>query len=153
MYARDEGLDTYMELVRTFPLVSIHDDVHLDAAIVHLHRLLDVAERSEGEEAYLGALTDLIEVYENQRFQIRQASGVEMVAHLMEEHGLRQKDMGYIFGNKAVTSAVLSGSRPIGLTAARRLSERFHLPLDIFLARDTAPRPSTPSAAQPDLDR
>ena len=122
-----------MEMVRAFPLVSIRDNAHLDAAIAQLHRLLDIAERSEGEEAYLGALTDLIEVYENQHIRIRKASGVEMVVHLMEEHGLLQKDMDFAFGNKSVTSAVLSGSRPIGLTAARRLSERFHLPLDTFL--------------------
>jgi HTH-type transcriptional regulator/antitoxin HigA len=129
-----------MELVRTFPLVSIRDDTHLDAAIAQLHRLLDSVERSAGEEAYLGALTDLIETYENQHIEIRQPSGVEMVTHLMEEHGLQQKDMNFAFGNKAVTSAVLRGARPIGLTAARRLSERFHLPLDIFLAgNDSAP--------------
>jgi HTH-type transcriptional regulator/antitoxin HigA len=141
VYARDDYLDTYLGLVRAFPLLSIRDDVHLDAAIAQLHRVLAIAERSAGEEAYLGALTDLIETYENQHIQIRQPGGVEMVTHLMEQHGLLQKDMDFAFGNKAVTSAVLSGARPIGLTAARRLSERFHLPLDIFLARsDRAPR-------------
>jgi HTH-type transcriptional regulator/antitoxin HigA len=134
MYARDENLDTYMELVRVFPLVSIRDDAHLEAAIEQVHRLLEVSERSAGEEAYLGALTDLVETYENLHVQIRQPSGVEMVVHLMEEHSLQQKDMDFAFGNKAITSAVLGGARPLGLTAARRLSERFHLPLDVFLA-------------------
>ena len=135
MYGHDGRLDRYLELVRAFPLVSIRDDAQLDAAIGQLHSLLAVVERSAGEEEYLGALTDLIETYESQHIHIRQPSGVEMVCHLMEEHGLQQKDMGFAFGNKAVTSAVLCGARPLGLTAARRLSARFHLPLDVFLAR------------------
>jgi antitoxin component HigA of HigAB toxin-antitoxin module len=46
--------------------------------------------------------------------------------------------MDFAFGNKAVTSAVLSGARPLGLTAARRLSERFQLPLDVFLSGSAA---------------
>jgi len=133
VYARDEFLDGYVELVRAFPLISIRDDEHLDAAIAHLHRILAIAERSAAEEAYLGALSDLIETYENQHVKFRRPGGVEMVLHLMEEHGLLQKDMDFAFGNKAVTSAVLNSARPLGLTAARRLSERFHLPLDVFL--------------------
>ena len=98
-----------------------------------MHRVLAIAERSAAEEAYLGALSDLIETYESQHVKFRRPGGVEMVLHLMEEHGLLQKDMDFAFGNKAITSAVLNGARPLGLMAARRLSERFQLPLDVFL--------------------
>jgi hypothetical protein len=51
MSAREEYLDSYRELARRFPLVSIRDDAQLDAAIAHLHRLLATRERSAGEEA------------------------------------------------------------------------------------------------------
>jgi HTH-type transcriptional regulator/antitoxin HigA len=134
MYKVSNAVDEYMELVRAFPLVSIRDDRHLDEAITVLHRLLDLPERSEGQEMYLGALGDLIEAYETVHVDIPKASGLEVLTHLMEASDLKQKDMDFVFGNKAVTSAVLSGARPIGLTHARRLSERFALPLDVFLA-------------------
>jgi antitoxin component HigA of HigAB toxin-antitoxin module len=115
-------------------LVSISDDRHLDEAIEVLHRLLDSPERSEGQEAYLGALGDIIEAYETAHIDIPKSSGLDVLIHLMEASDLKQKDMDFVFDNKAVTSAVLSGARPIGLTHARRLSERFALPLDVFLA-------------------
>jgi HTH-type transcriptional regulator/antitoxin HigA len=134
MYKIDEAIVEYMDLVRAFPLVSIRDDQHLDEAIAVLHRLLEIPERSEGREAYLGALGDLIETYETAHIDIPRSSGLEVLTHLMEASDLKQKDMDFVFGNKAVTSAVLSGARPIGLTHARRLSERFALPLDVFLA-------------------
>jgi HTH-type transcriptional regulator/antitoxin HigA len=126
-------MDDYLKLVHQFPLLSLRDDAHLDAAIAELHRLLELPERSQGEDAYLGALGDLIEAYETAHVVLPQASGLEVLAHLMEANGLKQKDMDFAFGNKAVTSAVLNGARPLGLAHARRLSERFKLPLDVFL--------------------
>jgi HTH-type transcriptional regulator/antitoxin HigA len=149
MDTKSKHMEEYVALVREFPLVSIRSDEHLEAAIAMLHRLLDLRTRSEAQEEYLGALTDLIETYESIHVPIRQASGVEVVRHLMEAGGLRQKDLSEIFGNKAITSQVLSGKRPIGLTAARRLSTRFALPLDIFLNTDAsqqAPKPQTREA-------
>ncbi len=139
-------MEDYLALVRGFPLVSIRDDEHLDAAIAMLHRLLDLPVRSEAQEECLGALTDLIETYESAHVPIRQASGIEVLRHLMEAAELRQKDISEIFGNKGITSQVLSGKRPIGLTAARRLSARFALPLDVFLTPNM-PRASGPSQA------
>lgn len=146
MDTKSKHMEEYVALVREFPLVSIRSDEQLEAAIAMLHRLLDLHTRSEAQEEYLGALTDLIETYESIHVPIRQASGVEVVRHLMEAGGLRQKDLSEIFGNKAITSQVLSGKRPIGLTAARRLSTRFALPLDVFLSFDAARQPPTSQA-------
>ncbi len=118
MYKINEAIDEYMDLVRVFPLISISDDQHLDEAIKVLHRLLEIPARSEGQDAYLGALGDIIEAYETTHIDIPRSSGLEMLTHLMEASDLKQKDMDFVFGNKAVTSAVLSGARPIGLTHA-----------------------------------
>jgi len=136
MYAPSKVSDDYVELVRAFPRVSIQDEQHLDEAIQVLHRLLDMTPRSEAQDAYLGALGDLIEAYETVHVRIPTASGREVLLHLIAAADLKQKDMDFAFGNKAVTSAVLSGARPIGLTHARHLSKRFALPLDCFLARE-----------------
>ena len=118
MYAPSKVRDEYEELVRSFPLVSIRDEQHLDDAIPVLHRLLDTTPRSEAQETYLGALGDLIEAYETVHVPIPTASGREVLPHLMEAADLKQKDMDFAFGNKVVTSAVLSGARPTGLAHA-----------------------------------
>ena len=128
-------LDEYMNLVRASPLVSIADDAQLDAAIAVYERLTQTPAPSAGQLAYMSALVDLITTYEEAHVPIRTPSGVEVVKYLMEEHGLKQRDMDFAFGNKAVTSAVLRGKRPMGLTYARRLSERFKLPLGTVKTR------------------
>ena len=121
-----------------FALVSIRDDNHLDQAVALIHQLLDKGRLSAGEDAYLSALTDLVETYEDAHVHIRDASGVELVRYLMEEGGLTQKDMVPVFGTPSVVSEVLSGRRPLALSHIRRLSERFKLPADAFIDRATA---------------
>jgi HTH-type transcriptional regulator/antitoxin HigA len=133
MDALDHSMDDYLDLVRAFPLVPIMDDTHLDAAVAVASKLDDLANRSAAQDAYLGTLLVLIRMYEDEHVPIRQPGGVEMVTFLMEQHGLQQSDMDFAFGTRSVTSAVLHGKRPIGLAHARRLSERFRLPLDVFL--------------------
>jgi HTH-type transcriptional regulator / antitoxin HigA len=52
---------------------------------------------------------------------------------LMREHGLKQTDMLDIFGSQGTVSQVLNGKREISKSQARKLSKRFHLPVDIFI--------------------
>lgn len=124
--------------MRLLPLVSIRDDSHLDQAVALIHQLLDKGRLSAGEDAYLGALTDLVETYEDAHIHIRDVSGIELVRYLMEEGGLTRKDMVPMFGTPSIVSEVLSGQRPLALTHIRRLSERFKLPADAFIDRATA---------------
>ncbi len=45
--------DTYLKLVKRFPLIHIRDEVHLDEALELLNELLR-QERDEGAQEYLG---------------------------------------------------------------------------------------------------
>lgn len=128
-------IDEYLELVRVFPLEHIRDDAHLDAALSVIDRLIDKPERSEAEEAYLLALTDLVETYEDAHVIIPEVSGVAMVRHLMEENGLMQTDLAPLFGSASIVSEVLSGKRRLALSHIERLSEHFGLPADVFIDR------------------
>ncbi len=128
-------IDEYLELVRTFPLEHIQDDAHLDAALSVIDHLIDKPERSEAEEAYLLALTDLVETYEDLHVIIPEVSGVAMVRNLMEENGLTQADLAPLFGSASIVSEVLSGKRRLALSHIERLSEYFGLPADVFIDR------------------
>ena len=131
---RDQPLDTdYQALVDVFPLVSMRDDAHLSQAISLIHQLLDKGLLSPGEQAYLGALTDLVETYEDAHVHIRDVTGVELLRYLMEEGGLTQKDLAPLFGAPSIVSEILSGRRPLALSHIRRLSRRFKLPADAFI--------------------
>lgn len=85
---------------------------------------------------YLQALADLIETYENAHVPIPPLSGVELLRFLMDEHGLRQKDLTPLFGTASIASDVLSGKRPLAFSHIKRLSRRFGLPVDAFIDKD-----------------
>ena len=133
--------EAYLALVRAFPLVSIRDDAHLDEALTVIDGLMDQPMRSAAQEVYLGALTDLVETYENAHVVIPPTSGVDALRFLMETNGLTQADLVPLFGTPSVVSEVLAGKRRLALTHIQHLSAYFGLPADVFLV-------SSPSEAE-----
>jgi HTH-type transcriptional regulator / antitoxin HigA len=51
---------------------------------------------------------------------------------LMEEHGLRQRDLLDVFGSRGVASVVVSGKRAISKAQAKKLAALFHVPPHLF---------------------
>ena len=49
---------------------------------------------------------------------------------LMEEHGLRQRDLLDVFGSRGIASEVTSGKRAISKAQAKKLAALFHVPAD-----------------------
>lgn len=143
-----EQLADYLSHALDFPLESIRDDAHLAAAIDKINELIDRPELSAGEEMYLYALTDLVELYESEHIEIPEVSGIDVLRHLMEAGGLKQRDLVPIFGSKSTVSAVLSGKRPLALSHIKGLSERFGLPADAFIERPPARDVAAPGKAE-----
>ncbi len=129
-------MEAYLALVRAFPLISIRDDVHLREALATLDRLVEQSERSEAEEAYLSALTDLVETYENAHVVIPPVSGVAVLRYLMEENGLKQSDLAPLFGSPSIISEVLAGKRRLALSHMEKLAAYFGLPISVFSEPD-----------------
>lgn len=63
--ALGDATDEYLALVRAFPLVHIRDDAQYQEALAVMWPLVESPARSDAQEAYLGALTDIIEIYDN----------------------------------------------------------------------------------------
>jgi len=98
--------------------------------------LLTLDERdnlSPEEEALAEVLTLLIEDYEEKNYPLPQVSPNESLNALMEERGLKHKDIWPVLGNKGAATEVLSGRRSISKTQAKRLAEFFHVPVDLFV--------------------
>src|SRR5579875_1062541 len=108
-----ERIDEYLELVRAFPLEHLRDDAHLEAAVAVIDRLIDKPVRSEAEEAYLGALTDLVETYEDAHVVFPPQTGIGALESLMQENGLKQSDLAPVLGTQSIVSDVLSGKRKL----------------------------------------
>jgi len=98
--------------------------------------LLALDERedlSPEEEALAEVLTLLIEDYEEKVHPLPSVSPNESLNSLMEERGLKHKDIWPVLGNKGVATEVLSGRRSISKAQAKRLAEFFRVPIDLFI--------------------
>ena len=86
--------------------------------------------RAEKELAEL--LTLLIEDFESKRYKLPRAKPVDILRFLMDQHGLKQKDLADVFGTRSIVSEVLSGKRKLNREHIQRLSERFHISPEAF---------------------
>jgi HTH-type transcriptional regulator / antitoxin HigA len=74
----------------------------------------------------------LIEDFEEKHYQLPKASPLEAITFLMDQHGLRQKDLVDVFGTPSIVSEVLSGKRDLNKEHIIRLSKRFRVSPELF---------------------
>ncbi len=129
--------DSYFELVRRFPLVSIRDDAQLDRASAMLKDVLQMDyEGDAGTGAYLDALTDLVEMYESARFPTSHVTPRELLSFLMNQHELTQEKLASAVDMPQSTiSAILGGKRAMTVEHMNRLAAHFGLPGRAFMPR------------------
>jgi HTH-type transcriptional regulator/antitoxin HigA len=84
-------------------------------------------------ERFIETITALVMQYEEEIQANPEVSPAGILKYLMEERDLRQADLVPILGSKSYVSQILSGHRPIGRDAARRLAEYFHVSAHSFL--------------------
>ena len=95
---------------------------------------LDDREQISAEEAALAeVLTLLIEDYEERYHPLPHVSPHDSLRALMEDRGLKHKDIWPILGNKGAATEVLSGRRSISKSQAKRLAEFLRVPVDLFI--------------------
>ena len=125
--------DSYLKLVRDFPLASIKSDEHLKEAGRGMDALLGRGELDEGELTYLDALSDLVAVYEDEHHAIKPASDADMLRHLMESRGLTQIQLSRDTGlPKSTVSEVLAGKKPFSRQMIRKLADYFKVAVSVL---------------------
>ena len=80
----------------------------------------------------LDYLADQVKAYEDENFQIPQAEPKEVLRFLMDQHSLKQEDLGDCAPQGRI-SDILCGKRSISKEVAKRLAYRFHVRADVFL--------------------
>jgi HTH-type transcriptional regulator / antitoxin HigA len=112
----------------------IHNERELEAYTDALFELTALKRPSASEREAIELLTLLIERYEQDHYQIPTADPVSLVRFLLANAGLNQRDLIHEFGSESAVSMFLAGRRKLNLPQVRRLSARFKLPADVFLA-------------------
>jgi HTH-type transcriptional regulator / antitoxin HigA len=87
---------------------------------------------TEAEAKYIRLLTVLVEEYEAHQYPLPEAGPLDVLRHLMDVNGLRQKDLVDVFGTESIVSDVLNGKRDMTKEHIRRLSERFGVSPAVF---------------------
>jgi len=125
--------DTYLDLIRVFPLRHIHNEDELDSAIEVLDRLLQ-EELDVGGQEYLDALTDLVEAYEDRHEPRMRVPGVDVLRELMRSNSLTQQQLSKKVGiSQSTISAILNGSREMTVEHMKLLGAPFNLSPAVFM--------------------
>jgi HTH-type transcriptional regulator / antitoxin HigA len=123
----------YTALLTKFPPRVIRSEEQNESYLQALYELEQRHGSWSQEESDLADLfTLLIEDFEDKHYDLPHCSPIEMIAFLMEQHGLKQKDLTEVFSTPSIVSEVLSGKRELNKQHIRRLSERFHVSPELF---------------------
>ena len=88
---------------------------------------------TEAVARYAETIALLIEAYERERFSSPKVSPEEILVDLMEQHGLKQKDLVDVFHSEAAVSYAVSGKRPLTVEQIRGLAKKFHVSPAVFI--------------------
>ena len=122
----------YTKLLAKIPPKVIRSEAENEHYINALYALEQKRSPTREEKELADLLTLLIEDFEAKRYQLPRATPRQALSFLMEEHGLKQKDLIEIFGSRSAVSEVISGKRELTKEQIRRLSQRFHVSPEIF---------------------
>lgn len=103
--------------------------------MVQLLESLAANEKAQPEEVerFIDLLRTLVLAYEAEAVQIPDATGIDILKHLMEERGLRQTDLVPGLGSKSYVSQLFTGHRSISSTVAAQLARFFQVEAASFL--------------------
>jgi HTH-type transcriptional regulator / antitoxin HigA len=87
---------------------------------------------SPAQERLLKLLVNLIESFEDQHYQLKAATPLEILTELVCDRGLKQKDLVPVFGSQGVASEVLNGKRRISKSQAKALGTFFNVVPSLF---------------------
>jgi HTH-type transcriptional regulator/antitoxin HigA len=126
---------SYYKLVKEFPLESIRDDEHFDAAEAMIDRLLRL-HLDEGGEIYLNTLSDLVGIFDDEHHPIGDATEAGVLRELMDGNRLTQSQLASeVSIAQSTISAVLNGNRSLTKAQVVKLAKRFNVPAEVFLPR------------------
>ena len=127
----------------TAPWLALHSALGVAAPVkdeAHYERLVEfsqqLAERLPDDAndplwGLVSLIAERIAEYERRVHPWPRIAAHELLAQLMLEHDLAQKDLPEI-GPQSLVSAVLSGRRKLNLRQVKALAKRFSVPMEVF---------------------
>lgn len=116
----------YAELMELFMVRPLHDEVDYRNALGVLDAMAGF-EMNADQTDYFEAVATFVEKYEAEHHPIgdRDLTAVELLRHLLEEHGMNESDLGRLLGDRSLGHRILTGERELSKTHIRILAEHF----------------------------
>jgi HTH-type transcriptional regulator / antitoxin HigA len=127
--------DSYIELLKKFPPRPIKSEENFLAVQEVINALIDLDEMTPEQSDYLNLLGMLVYEYEEKHVCIPDLYGVELLKALIDEFGLKQKDLVPIFKTESIVSAVLNGQRKFTVEHIEKLAEFFKISPATFFSQ------------------
>ena len=120
-------------LAKVLP-VRIKTEEENDRILLEAEKLIKKGdERTPEEDALLSLMVYLIEGFEREFYQSKEATPHEVLRELMAARGIKQSDLWKLFGSKGVASEVINGKRGLSKAQAKALAEFFHVSAEVFI--------------------
>ncbi len=125
-----------MLLAETLPAI-IETEEENERAVETVQRLMKKGEGnlSPEETSLFRLLVRLIEDFEEKTYPEvgRSSTPRDVLAFLMQQQGLKQKDLVDIFSSSGTISQVLNGAREISKSQAKALAAKFRVSAELFI--------------------
>jgi len=116
-------------------LIVIQNEADHAAAKALVAKLMESG--SGADHARMTAQARLIEAYERSRWPRKAPSLPDLLAYLMDQHGMIRNDLIPLLGTASRVSEVMSGKRELSMTMVKRLRERFDISADLLISADS----------------
>lgn len=90
-------------------------------------------ERTPEEDTLFLLVCKLVEDFEDKAYPIPDAPPHTTLQFLMEQRGLKQKDIVHLFGSQGIASEVVNGKRKISKAQAKKLAGFFNVSVEHFI--------------------
>jgi len=125
---------TYAALTAVYTPRPLHTDAEYAEAVSYADALAGFPLNADQED-YLELLASVIKAYDDRTLKHwPESSGVEILGYLMEEHGLKGKDLAGILNvSPTIAYRIIKGRRRLTADHIKALAEHFGVSADLFL--------------------
>ena len=110
----------------------IRNEVDYDAALNVIDGLMG-APPGTPESNEREVLVTLVEAYEDRDWAINAADPISALEHVMEAHGLRQREFADLIGSQPHASEVLNRRRRLKLAMIQTLAAEWGIPAEVLV--------------------
>ena len=110
------------------------NEAEYDRLVELLDELTDIVRDDEGHPLakMMDVIGVLVEDYEDEHVPEPEGDPISVLKYLMEVYELKQADLSEL-GSQGVVSEILNGKRDLNLRQVKALSERFKVPVSVFI--------------------